>query len=72
MVSLHFQISKQFLLISVVLEMKNQYIKSNSNRHTSNEFNSKSQLASRLKVIEFLKNQLYPTGEFDFFPSFIE
>ena len=48
--------------------MKNQYIKSNSTRQTNSSLNSinpninKSQLASRLKVIEFLKDQLYPTG----------
>lgn len=42
--------------------MKNQYIKANSNRHSTNESISKSQLASKLKVIEFLKNQLYPSG----------
>jgi hypothetical protein len=45
------------------LEMKNQYIKSNSNRH---ETINKNQLTSRLKVIEFLKEQLYPTGKFNF------
>ncbi len=44
--------------------MKNQYIKSSSTRHNSNELTNKNQLASRLKVIEFLKDQLYPTGKF--------
>ncbi len=39
--------------------MKNQYIKLNSNRYEST---NKIQLATRLKVIEFLKDQLYPTG----------
>jgi hypothetical protein len=49
--------------------MKNQYIKANSNRHTNNStyLNSqtinKNQLSSRLKVIDFLKDQLYPTGK---------
>jgi hypothetical protein len=43
--------------------MKDQYIKSNLNRHTTNESTNKNQLASRLKVIEFLKDQLYPTGK---------
>ncbi|CAF1387500.1 unnamed protein product [Adineta steineri] len=42
-------------------EMKSQYIKSSSTRHSTNESTNKIQLASRLKVIEFLKNQLYPT-----------
>ncbi len=46
-----------------MLEMKNQYIKSHSNRHSTNELINKNQLASRLKVIEFLKDQLYPTGK---------
>jgi hypothetical protein len=44
--------------------MKNQYIKSNSNRHTTNELTNKNQLESRLKVIELLKEQIYPTGKF--------
>jgi hypothetical protein len=49
--------------------MKDQYIKANSNRQTNNSIYSnsqtinKSQLASRLKVIDFLKGQLYPTGK---------
>ncbi|CAF0985970.1 unnamed protein product [Adineta ricciae] len=42
-------------------EMKDQYIKSSSTRHTSNESANRIQLASRLKVIEFLKQQLYPS-----------
>ncbi|UJR16550.1 hypothetical protein I4U23_003450 [Adineta vaga] len=42
-------------------EMKNQYIKSSSTRHTTNESANRIQLASRLKVIEFLKQQLYPS-----------
>ena len=45
--------------------MKSQYIKSNSTRQTNSSLNqpiTKSQLASRLKVIDFLKDQLYPTG----------
>lgn len=52
--------------------MKNHYIKSSSSRHTSNESTNKIQLASRLKVIEFLKDQLYPTGKkfFNFFNFF--
>ena len=49
--------------------MKNQYIKSNSNRHSTNESTNKTQLASRLKVIEFLKEQIYPSGK-SFFLSF--
>jgi hypothetical protein len=49
--------------------MKSQYITANSNRQTNNStyLNSqtinKSQLSSRLKVIDFLKDQLYPTGK---------
>lgn len=43
--------------------MKNQYIKSSTNRHTTNESTNKNQLESKLKVIEFLKEQLYPTGK---------
>lgn len=48
--------------------MKNQYIKANSNRQSncstySNNQINKNQLESRLKVIEFLKDQLYPTGK---------
>lgn len=49
--------------------MKNQYIIANSNRQTNNSIYSnsqiinKNQLASRLKVIHFLKDQLYPTGK---------
>jgi len=52
--------------------MKDQYIKANSNRQTNNSIYSnsqtinKSQLASRLKVIDFLKGQLYPTGKIFF------
>jgi hypothetical protein len=45
--------------------MKSQYIKSNSTRQTNCSVNqpiTNSQLASRLKVIDFLKDQLYPTG----------
>ncbi|CAF1408489.1 unnamed protein product [Rotaria magnacalcarata] len=48
-------------------EMKNQYIIANSNRQTNpstpsnNQAINKNQLASRLKVIDFLKDQLYPT-----------
>ena len=51
------------------LEMKCQYIKANSNRQTNCSINSnnqtmnKNQLASRLKVIDFLKDHLYPTGK---------
>jgi hypothetical protein len=47
--------------------MKDQYIKANSNRQTTNSIYSnsqtinKSQLISRIKVIDFLKDQLYPT-----------
>jgi hypothetical protein len=47
--------------------MKSQYIKANCNRQTSsstysnNQTINKNQLSSRLKVIEFLKDQLYPT-----------
>jgi len=50
--------------------MKNQYIRANSNRHTNNstylnnQTINKSQLSSRLKVIDFLKDQLYPTGKY--------
>ena len=44
--------------------MKNQYIKLNSTRSSTNETTNKTQLASRLKVIEFLKDQLYPSGKF--------
>jgi hypothetical protein len=49
--------------------MKNQYIKANSTRQTNCSINStnqiinKNQLASRLKVIDFLKDHLYPTGD---------
>jgi len=49
--------------------MKSQYITANCNRQTNNStyLNSqtinKNQLASRLKVIDFLKDQLYPTGK---------
>jgi hypothetical protein len=49
--------------------MKIQYIQSNSTRHTNNltylnnQTNNKNQLLSRLKVIDFLKDQLYPTGK---------
>lgn len=50
-------------LFSSFLEMKNQYIKLNSTRCSTNETINKTQLASRLKVIEFLKDQLYPTGK---------
>jgi hypothetical protein len=46
--------------------MRDQYIKSSSNRHSTNESTNKSQLVSRLKVVEFLKNQLYPTGKFNY------
>jgi len=53
--------------------MKIQYIKANCNRQTSsstysnNQTINKNQLSSRLKVIEFLKDQLYPTGRRFFF-----
>ncbi len=56
--------------------MKNQYITANSNRQTTNSIYSnnqtvnKNQLASRLKVIEFLKDQLYPTGNKSLFIFF--
>lgn len=49
--------------------MKSQYIISNSNRQINNSIYSnsqpinKNQLSSRLKVIDFLKDQLYPTGK---------
>lgn len=49
--------------------MKIQYIKANSNRQTNsstypnNQTLNKNQLESRLKVIEFLKDHLYPTGK---------
>jgi len=49
-------------------EMKNHYIKSNSNRQTNcstysnSQVLNKNQLASKLKVIDFLKDHLYPTG----------
>ena len=49
--------------------MKDQYIKANSNRQTTSSIYSnsqtinKSQLQSRIKVIDFLKDQLYPTGK---------
>jgi hypothetical protein len=46
--------------------MKNQYIKLNSNRYEST---NKTQFVSRLKVIEFLKDQLYPTGFTHFYFS---
>ncbi|CAF3859278.1 unnamed protein product, partial [Rotaria sordida] len=48
-------------------EMKIQYMKANSNRQTNSSIYSnsqtinKNQLASRLKVIDFLKGHLYPT-----------
>ncbi|UJR29856.1 hypothetical protein I4U23_017400 [Adineta vaga] len=48
-------------------DMKNHYIKTNSTRQTSsstylnNQTLNKNQLTSRIKVIEFLKDQLYPT-----------
>ncbi|CAF4933190.1 unnamed protein product, partial [Rotaria sp. Silwood1] len=48
-------------------EMKNQYIKANSNRQTNSSTYSnsqtinKTQLESRLKVVDFLKDHLYPT-----------
>ncbi|CAF3873528.1 unnamed protein product, partial [Rotaria sp. Silwood1] len=42
-------------------EMKNQYIKLSTNRHSTNDSINKSQLSSKLKVIEFLKDHLYPT-----------
>jgi len=58
-----FLIEFYFFFINKILEMKDQYIKSNLNRHTTNESTNKNQLASRLKVIEFLKDQLYPTGK---------
>ncbi len=56
--------------------MKNHYIRSNSNRQTNSSTYSnsqvlnKNQLASKLKVIDFLKDHLYPTGNksnWDFF-----
>jgi len=56
-----------YLKKKIFLEMKNQYIKLNSNRHVTNEAANKNQLTSRLKVIEFLKDQLYPTGKFIFY-----
>ncbi|CAF5143098.1 unnamed protein product, partial [Rotaria sp. Silwood1] len=49
------------------IEMKNQYIKANSNRQTNSSTYSnsqtinKTQLESRLKVVDFLKDHLYPT-----------
>ena len=46
--------------------MKIQYIKNNSNRQLNNsnvQHINKNQLISRLKVIDFLKDQLYPTGK---------
>ena len=49
--------------------MKNQFLKVNStrsmnlNNSSTNQTINKSQLTSRLKVIEFLKDQLYPTGK---------
>lgn len=43
--------------------MKDQYIKMSGNRSMNSSMNNKSQLSSRLKVIEFLKDQLYPTGK---------
>jgi hypothetical protein len=46
-----------------ILELKTNYIKSSSTRHSTNESMNKMQLASKLKVIEFLKDQLYPTGK---------
>ena len=55
--------------------MKNQYLKANgtrsmnSNTFLNNQLYQKNHLASRLKVIEFLKDQLYPTGK-QFFSSF--
>lgn len=59
------------------LEMKNQYIKANGNRSMNsntffnNQINQKNHLASRLKVIEFLKDQLYPTGKICFEEIFV-
>ncbi|CAF1486603.1 unnamed protein product [Rotaria sp. Silwood1] len=44
-------------------EMKNQYIKLSTSRHSTNDSINKSQLSSKLKVIEFLKDHLYPTGK---------
>jgi hypothetical protein len=49
--------------------MKSQYIKANSNRqvncstYSHSQIINKNQLASRLKVIDFLKDHLYPTGK---------
>jgi len=44
-------------------EMKNQYIKASSVRQstTGTLISAKNQLESRLKVIEFLKDHIYPT-----------
>ena len=48
--------------------MKSQYMKSNSTRQMTNchsltnQIQTKNQYLSRLKVIDFLKDQLYPTG----------
>jgi len=48
-------------------EMKNQFLKSNSTRpminssYSNNQTINKNQLTSRIKVIDFLKDQLYPT-----------
>jgi hypothetical protein len=57
MVNISFSIQR--IIFFEFLDMKNQYIKLNSNRYEST---NKIQLATRLKVIEFLKDQLYPTG----------
>lgn len=49
--------------------MKSHYIKTSSIRHTNSSAYSnhpilnKNQLTSRVKVIEFLKDHLYPTGK---------
>ena len=51
------------------IEMKDQFMKINSTRQlncssqSSNQMINKLQLKSRLKVIDFLKDQLYPTGK---------
>jgi hypothetical protein len=49
--------------------MKNHYIKTSSTRQTNcstysnSQVLNKNQLASKLKVIDFLKDHLYPTGK---------
>ena len=50
------------------LEMKSQFVRVNSSRqlanatYSSSQTINRSQLESRLRVIDFLKDQLYPTG----------